>query len=118
MVSKDVSDKTNLKQVTLQNMSEVMEMVLDDEATLYILAASTARAIDDYKRFANIDISNNVGIQVTLFNLGYEVEKALELQRINFIRRQAQQKPLPPKENYMGWFITEKEAEIRQLLAE
>lgn len=116
MISKELSLKTNLPHLTIHEMADVMEMILNDEATLYILAASTARSIDVYKRFAGFDISKNLGLQVTLFNLGFELEKARTLDLTNQGRARKKLAPIGPKENYMGWYMTEKEAEIRAFL--
>lgn len=116
MVSGDVAASSNYVHLGIDDMGEIMNMVLNNEASIYILGASAARCVDVYKRFAGFDISENIGVQVTLFNLGYEFEKAEALKELNDRRVAKGLQKVSPKENYMGWYINEREAQIRAAL--
>jgi hypothetical protein len=59
-----------------------------------------------------MDISRNPGITATLFNVGNSQERARTLAR----RNAASASPVLPEENYYGWLVNEKIAELRALL--
>jgi hypothetical protein len=117
MVSRDVTNRApQYPQVRVGDMRKVMAMVLDDDATLNILAASAARCLMIYKRFGGIDITHNLGVQATLFNLGYEFEKATTLTNKNAYNASRGLPAISPQENYLGWYLTERESDIRRML--
>ncbi|RYZ63444.1 MAG: DUF1402 family protein, partial [Proteobacteria bacterium] len=62
---------------------------------------------------ASTDISKNIGLQATLFNLGYEAERAIVMNGENARAKT----PRRPRENYFGWFVNRHEAEIRALVS-
>lgn len=118
MMSHDIFQATQgrVPQVFIDNMQGAMDLIFTQNGSLHIVAALLKRSIEVYRRFAGFDISKNIGIQVTLFNLGYEYEKALALEYKNSTARNSGAALTYPTENYMGWFINYKENEIRALL--
>lgn len=118
MLTKDLNSKlpSKYQHLKLEDISEVMNLILDNEATIYLVAANAARCIEVYKKVAGYNISKNLGVIVTLFNLGYEYEKAQDLRRLRLNAERLKTSLPIPKENYMGWYMTEKENEIRKVL--
>ena len=68
------------------------------------------------KRIAGFDISKNPGITATLYNLGDAATRARELRAVNDARAKKGQPPLYPQENFYGWLINDREADLRKLL--
>ena len=118
IVMADVNKVTKgaIKHYKLADMSNIMKLVLDTNATIHIVSAIMARAEQVYNRFAFLDISKNIGVQVTLFNLGDESLRAIKMHKVNKEKVSMDQMPILPRENYLGWFVNENEAVIRQLL--
>ena len=84
--------------------------------TLNYMAAIIRSDIDTYRRVTGFDISSNPGLTATLYNTGETEERAAKLAADNRKRRAAGQAPLLPRENYYGWLINDKLAELEKLL--
>ena len=69
-----------------------------------------------YKQIAGFDISQNPGITATLYNLGDAATRARELKAENDKRAAKGKPPVYPQENFYGWLVNDKEAELRALL--
>ncbi|MEJ0097968.1 MAG: DUF1402 family protein [Bauldia sp.] len=115
-VSDLVSRVGGLPALDVDRAPEVYRAVMDPDMTLNYMAALIVREIDAYRSIAGIDISNNPGITATLYNTGDAVDRAAALAAENRKRRAAGQAPLLPKENYYGWLINDRLAELRKLL--
>ena len=87
------------------NAPKIYETIMEPDSPLLYLAAVIRNAIDAYGR-VGYDISRNPGITATLYNLGDVGARA----------EAAKRKGGLPKENYYGWLVNEKEAELRGLL--
>jgi len=94
----------------------VYEAIMDPDKSLAYMAAAIRMSIDDYKRIAGMDISRNPGVTATLYNVGNPQQRAYALARKNKDRVAAGQPPILPEENYYGWLINDKLAELRSLL--
>lgn len=67
----------------------------------------------NYKKYANFDISNNIGVLATLYNLGAEKQRALQLAKKNQeLVKEGKQKALPV-ENFYGWYMNKKETTLK-----
>ncbi|MEM0899381.1 MAG: DUF1402 family protein [Pseudomonadota bacterium] len=106
MMTDRVARATGAEKLDHRNGKQVYETIMDPELTLPYIAATIAQSIEDYRRLAAFDISNNPGITATLYNTGRSAERARALQR----------KSGAPQENYYGWLINDREAELRALL--
>ena len=84
---------------------KVYSTIMEPDSTLIYMAAVLRHAIDAYAR-AGFDISNNPGITATLYNLGNVTARADAAQRSGGL----------PKENYYGWLVNDREADLRSLL--
>ncbi len=115
MLSEDVYTASGgqIPRLWIDDMPAVLRAITNLETSVHFVAATLARSIDAYKRFANIDISHNMGVQATLFNLGWEFELALKSRQENTFNKI----PNSPRENYFGWFINRHEKEIRELVS-
>ena len=94
----------------------VYEAIMDPDKSLAYMAAAIRMSIDDYKRIAGMDISENPGITATLYNVGNPLQRAYALARKNKDRAASGQPPILPEENYYGWLINDKIAELKSLL--
>ncbi len=87
------------------NAPQIYNTIMEPDSTLIYMAAVLRHAIDAYAR-AGFDISNNPGITATLYNLGNVTARA----------DAAKRKGELPKENYYGWLVNDREADLRSLL--
>lgn len=81
---------------------------MDPDKTLAYMAANIRRSIDDYKTIAHVDISDNPGITATLYNTGGSAQRAAALA--------AKGPGAMPEENYYGWLVNDKLAQLKSLL--
>jgi hypothetical protein len=118
MASEDVTRISGGKfpRVTIDDMPAVQRMVSELEPTVHIIAATLGRSIYAYRKYARIDISQNLGLLASIFNLGYEVQRATKLMQANDWAKVENYKL--PRENYFGYFANEHEKEIRALVNE
>jgi hypothetical protein len=100
----------------MRQAPQVYAAVMDPDMTLNYMAAIIRSDIDTYRRVTGFDISNNPGLTATLYNTGETEERAAKLAADNRKRRAAGQAPLLPRENYYGWLINDKLAELEKLL--
>lgn len=83
---------------------KVYEAIMDPRVSLHYVAATIRASIDAYAA-AGFDISGNPGITATLYNLGRPHARAAATRARGAL----------PRENYYGWLVNEKEAELRAL---
>ena len=107
MVSR-VSGYTRLDE---NDAAGVYQAIMDPDQSLAYMAASIRHSIDAYKSIAGIDISDNPGITSTLYNVGNPDQRAAA-----FAARRKNGGPEWPEENYYGWLVNDKLAELRTLL--
>jgi hypothetical protein len=94
---------------------EVYRTIMDPDLTLPYVAATLKTAIDAYAMIAGYDISANPGLTATLYNLGDPARRAQALKVENDRRREAGEEEKLPEENYYGWLVNEKLADLRAL---
>lgn len=92
----------------------VYEAIMDPDKSLAFMAAAIKMAIEDYRHIASMDISGNPGITATLYNVGNPAGRAAALAAKN--RDAGPQNPVWPQENYYGWLVNDRLAELRSLL--
>ncbi len=110
-----VARKSRHGRLTMNNAPKVYNTIMDPDSTLLYMAAVLRNSMDVYARHAGFDISKNPGVTATLYNLGNVKQRALSLARENKKRRANSRKPKLPSENYYGWLVNDKEAELRRL---
>ena len=116
MVTDVTNAKGGLPLLSIDDAAGVYEQIMSPDTSLHYVAANIRVQIDMYKRFAGFDISQNPGITATLYNLGDAATRARELKAENDNRAAQGKPPLYPQENFYGWFVNEKEADLRALL--
>jgi hypothetical protein len=116
MVTDVVHAKSGLPLLSIGNASQVYQQIMNPDTSLNYVAANIRVSIDLYKSIAGIDISRNPGVTATLYNLGDAATRARELRATNDQRKKAGQAPLMPQENFYGWLINDREAQLRKLL--
>ena len=95
---------------------EIYNTIMEPDSTLIYMAAVIRNSIDSYKSIAGFDISKNPGITATLYNLGNVHVRANALRAKNKRLKSAGKRARPPQENYYGWLVNEKEADLRSIL--
>ena len=110
-----VSAKTRSRKLNAKNAPEVYKEIMDPDSSLNYMAAVIKTSIDAYRSIAGFDISGNPGLTATLYNLGDVRSRAGILAAINRKRKKAGKQMKWPQENYYGWLVNEKEAELRSL---
>lgn len=113
LVRKRVRGEPRLK---VTRAPEIYNTIMEPDSTLIYMAAVLRYAIDSYRDIAGFDISQNPGVTATLYNLGNVSSRARALRAKNDERAAGGQKPLLPEENYYGWLINEKLADLRTVL--
>ncbi len=116
MVTDVTHSKAGLPLLTIDDASEVYEQIMSPDTSLHYVAANIRVEIDMYKKIAGFDISQNPGITATLYNLGDAATRARELKAENDKRAAQGKPPVYPQENFYGWLVNDKEAELRALL--
>ena len=103
----DLVAKTSGKEKLRANKAnEVYKTIMEPDSTLQYMAAVIRISIDAYRSIAGFDISDNPGITATLYNLGNVRSRAAR----------AKSKGGMPQENYYGWLVNEKQAELEAVL--
>jgi len=106
MLSDMVARTSGYSKLDENDAAEVYEAIMDPDKSLAYMAANIRRSIDDYKQIADVDISKNPGITSTLYNTGGSAQRAAALKARGGL----------PEENYYGWLVNDKIAELKSLL--
>jgi hypothetical protein len=109
-----VAKVSNYPKLDETDANAVYSAIMDPDKSLAYMAASIRMSIDDYKRIAGMDISKNPGLTATLYNVGNPESRAAALAAKN--RGRPAGEPLLPEENYYGWLVNDKLAELKGLL--
>lgn len=109
-----VSQVSGLPPLDAADPNKVYETIMDPDLTLPYVAATLKKSIDAY-RSIGFDISQNPGVTATLYNVGNPEERAAALEQENFERIARGEEPRLPEENYYGWLVNEKLAELQAL---
>ena len=103
-MSDRVARGSGLRRLDAKDGEKVYAAIMDPDMSLQYVAATIRASIDAYAA-RGFDISGNPGITATLYNLGRPHQRAAALARRGGL----------PQENYYGWLVNEKEAELRAL---
>lgn len=116
MVTDLVMARTGYPVLTVEEPEKIYESIINPRTNLQFLAANVSLIIERYSKIANFDISTNPGVIATLYNLGGEKKKAGDLYARNVKALKSGSPLLLPLENYYGFFINEKESELRRIV--
>ncbi|MEE9313903.1 MAG: DUF1402 family protein [Rhizobiaceae bacterium] len=109
MVRRRISREPKL---SMNKAPQIYGTIMNPDSTLNYMAAVIRHSIDSYVSIAGMDISKNPGITATLYNLGNVTTRARQLATKN----QGSSPPQFPEENYYGWLVNYKLADLRSLL--
>ena len=111
-----VNRKSGYPKLDENDAAGVYKAIMDPDQSLAYIAASVRDSIDAYRSIVGMDISGNPGLTATLYNLGNPQSRAAALAARNRAHQAAGQQPEWPEENYYGWLINNKLAELKSLL--
>ncbi|THK33492.1 DUF1402 family protein [Ensifer sp. MPMI2T] len=111
MLTDMVSSVSGYERLDERNAAAVYEAIMDPDVSLAYMAASIRHSIDAYRSVAGMDISNNPGLTATLYNVGNPDQRAAALAAKN-----QDGEVHWPEENYYGWLVNDKLAELEGLL--
>lgn len=101
-----VSKISGKRKLSANKANQVYSTIMDPDSTLHYMAAVIRISIDAYKQYGGFDISDNPGVTATLYNLGDVRNRA----------KRAKSRGGLPRENYYGWLINDKRAELEAIL--
>lgn len=102
MVNRQVHDYSNLPLVEPTYRS-LFNVLLNPRKCIHYIAANMNMARNIYKTTARFDISSNIGLIATLYNLGFEQRHARDLAATNRLAF------FPPRMNFLGWLVANHE---------
>lgn len=111
MQSDLVARRSGYPKLNAADANDVYKAIMDPDQSLAYMAATIKRSIDDYADIAGVDISKNPGITATLYNVGNSARRAAAL-----AARNRNGGVSWPEENYYGWLVNDKLAELKSLL--
>ncbi len=111
-----VHARSGLPLLSIDDASTVYAQIMNPDTSLDYIAANIKVSIDLYKSIAGFDISDNPGITATLYNLGNAASRARALKAQNDKLARAGKPPQMPQENFYGWLINDREAQLRKLV--
>lgn len=111
MLTDMVSRVSGYDRLDENDAAGVYTAIMDPDQSLAYMAASIRHSIDAYKSIAGMDISGNPGITSTLYNVGNPDQRAAALAAKN-----KGGEVQWPEENYYGWLVNDKLAELKALL--
>lgn len=112
MLTDTVSRVSGYEKLDENDAASVYKAIMDPDISLAYMAASIRHSIDVYGSIAGMDISGNPGITATLYNVGNADQRAAALAA----RNRSSEEPVWPEENYYGWLVNDRIAELRTLL--
>ncbi len=115
MMSDTVSRISGLPKLDYRRPADVYATIMDPDQTLPYVAATLKRSIDVYAAIAGFDISGNPGLTATLYNVGNPDARARALKAENERRAAAGEPPKFPEENYYGWLVNDRIADLKAL---
>ncbi len=107
----DVARVSGYERLDENDAAGVYKAIMDPDISLAYMAAAIRRSIDAYRKIAGVDISKNPGLTATLYNIGNPDARAAA-----FAARRASGEATWPEENYYGWLINDRLAELQGLL--
>jgi hypothetical protein len=110
-----VSQVTGAPKLDHRDAQAVYGTIMDPDQTLPYVAATLRKAIDAYKTIADFDISQNPGLTATLYNVGGPEARAHALKAENERRAAEGLEPKLPEENYYGWLVNDRIADLKAL---
>lgn len=116
LLTNDIAVKMgHMKKIEPNDTPALYFATLDVDTNINYVSATVVASIVNYKKYANFDISHNIGVIATLYNLGNEKKRAIELEKMNEKLIQ-ENKPIQyPHENFYGWYMNKKENDIKKL---
>lgn len=117
LLANDIAVKMGgLKKIDPTDTESLYFATLDVDTNINYVSATVVASILNYKKYANFDISHNIGVIATLYNLGNEKKRAMELAKVNEKQLKDNKPLIYPKENFYGWYMNKKENDIKALV--
>lgn len=109
-----VHEKSKLPLLDIKKQTDVYKAIFDGKSVIHYIAAAAYNSIEVYKKEAQFDISENIGLTATLYNLGFELTRAKILKTENDAAIKKGITLKTPQVNYYGWFVNLVEKDLEQ----
>lgn len=117
LLTNDIAVKmAGLPKINPSDTDKLYFATLDVDTNINYVAATVVASIENYKKYANFDISHNIGVIATLYNLGDEKTRAKKLAKTNENLAKNNKQIQYPQENFYGWYMNKKQADIKKLV--
>lgn len=116
MVTDRVNKISGFPYLTVEDPTAIYEAILNPRSAVHYVAANIVVSLEIYRKYASFDISQNIGVVATLYNLGKEKQFASNRYRETLQALKRGEELKVPVESYYGFIINEKESEIRRFL--
>lgn len=116
MVTDRVNKTSGFPYLTVENPTAIYEAILNPRTSVHYIAANIVVSLEIYRKLASFDISQNIGVVATLYNLGKERQFANNRYRETLRSLKEKRAIDVPVESYYGFIINEKEKEIRRFV--
>lgn len=111
-----VHNKSGHRLLSIEKPEEIYVDIINPHIVVHYVAANIQLALEAYYQISHMDISSNPGVVASLYNLGQEKALARKRYEIN-VNRINQGLPLElAKESFYGFFVNEKESELRKFI--
>lgn len=115
LMANDIANKIGkIPRIEYYEHKRLYQAVLNPEVTIHYICATIYLEKKYYKEIAGFDISKNMGIIATLYNIGNEKKHAQMLFEENRRKIGISEDILFPEENFFGWFVNEHSREIKE----
>ncbi len=117
MLSDVVSQTSGASALSVDDPAGIYTAIIDPNTSLQYTTVLVAKITEFYRTIANFDISENPGITATLYNIGFELQRAQASFNANKKALAARGNIIFPEENYYGWAINTRIDDLHLLAA-
>lgn len=107
-------EKSKLPLLNIKKQQDVYTAIFDAKSVIHYIAAAAYNSIQVYKKEAQFDMTDNIGLTATLYNLGYELTRAKALKTENDASIKKGLTLKTPQVNYYGWFVNLVEQDLEK----
>ena len=116
MVADYVHSYSGFDMISINDPVKLYAAIIDPHSNVHYVAANVRMIVAAFAQHSGFDISRNPGLIATLYNLGHEWSRGDERKTLNKKSLKETGALAYPQENYYGWFVNDKVADLKALL--